>query len=111
MWDAIFQSDVVVAATSSKDPIINALDLQNLSKKLMLVDICVPRNVAADCGDVDKVTSYDVDDLKKVVAANAEKRKSEVSKAKILIKEEAKRFRLWQSSQGAVPYITALQTM
>jgi len=111
MWDVIHQSDVVFTATGSKEPIIMADKLQNLERKLMLVDISVPRNVATDCTEVEGVASYSVDDLKQIVQANAAKRQSEVDKAKRLIGREVGKFKVWQASQGAVPYLAALQSM
>jgi len=111
MLDCIRASDVTFTATGSKEPILHPEDLQELEKNLMLVDISVPLNVASSCGEVDKVTSYSVDDLKKVVQANAEKRQSEVQKAQRMIADEVHKFKVWQASQGAVPYLAALQAM
>ncbi|CAJ1408413.1 unnamed protein product [Effrenium voratum] len=111
MFDVMRESDVTFTATGSKVPIIYAKDLQNLEKNLMLVDISVPLNVASDCTEAQRVTSYSVDDLKKVVEANASKRQAEVEKAKKLIAEEVRKFKCWQASQGAVPYLAALQAM
>jgi len=111
MFDVMRQSDVTFTATGSKVPIIHANDLKELERNLMLIDISVPLNVAQDCAEVDKVTSYSVDDLKKVVQANAEKRQSEVDKAQRLITAEVQKFKCWQASQGAVPYLAALQAM
>lgn len=109
MMEIIRQCDVVFTATGSKEPIVFAKDLQDLGRRLMLVDISVPLNVGADCAEVEGVLSYNVDDLKKVQEANAEKRQAEVIKAKRLIDEEVDKFKLWQASQGAVPYLAALQ--
>jgi len=52
-----------------------------------------------------------VDDLQKVVQANAQKRQAEVEKAKKIISTEVGKFKVWQASQGAVPYLAALQVM
>lgn len=115
MWNTIRKSDVVFTATGSKDQIISASDLRELgsdeARRLMLVDIAVPRNVATDCGEVAGVASYSVDDLKQVIQANAEKRQAEVTKARAFIAEEVKKFKLWQASQGAAPYLASLQNM
>jgi len=111
LLDTVRSSDVVFAATASKDPILTPADLEGLEKNLMLVDISVPRNISADCKQVENVVSYSVDDLKKVVQANASKRQAEVLKAQAFISEEVKKFKLWQASQGAVPYLAALQGM
>mmetsp|Transcript_143731 Transcript_143731/g.400619 ORF Transcript_143731/g.400619 Transcript_143731/m.400619 type:complete len:708 (-) Transcript_143731:103-2226(-) len=111
MWDVVRNSDVVFTATGSKEPIITKADLHSLERNLMLIDISVPLNIAPDCAEVERVTSYTVDDLKKVVQANAEKRQSEVLKAKRFIAEEVNKYKLWQASQGAVPYLAALKSM
>merc|ERR1740121_1159449 len=111
MLDVVSQSDVVFAATSSTEPILSAAQLLGREKPVMLVDISVPRNFAPDCGDADKVVLYSVDDLKKVMEANTAKRQAEVAKAKTFIAEEVDKFKNWQTSQGAVPYIAALQSM
>jgi glutamyl-tRNA reductase len=111
MWDTIGESDVVFTSTSSPTPIISASDLQSLNRKLMLIDISVPLNVAPDCGNVAGVTSYNVDDLKRIQEANNKAREAEVSKAKVLIDEQAHNFRIWQASQGAVPYLASMQAM
>lgn len=111
MFDVIAQSDCVVTAASTDTPIISAADLQGLDRKLMLIDIAVPRNVDSDCDQVDGVHSYSVDDLKKIQEANNKARETEVVKAKQLIGEQVRNFKLWQHSQGAVPYLAALQDM
>eukprot|EP00930_Biecheleria_cincta_P002503 TRINITY_DN103515_c0_g1_i1.p1 TRINITY_DN103515_c0_g1~~TRINITY_DN103515_c0_g1_i1.p1 ORF type:complete len:719 (+),score=158.58 TRINITY_DN103515_c0_g1_i1:87-2159(+) len=112
MFDVIKSSDVVFTATGSKEPIIYPKDLEGLGqRRLMLIDISVPLNVASGCENCEGVASYSVDDLKKVVEANAAKRQSEVDKAKIIIGNEVEKFKVWQASQGAVPYLAALQAM
>eukprot|EP00929_Paragymnodinium_shiwhaense_P027868 TRINITY_DN16260_c0_g3_i1.p1 TRINITY_DN16260_c0_g3~~TRINITY_DN16260_c0_g3_i1.p1 ORF type:complete len:711 (+),score=195.30 TRINITY_DN16260_c0_g3_i1:149-2281(+) len=111
MWSTVAECDVVFTATGLKDPIIMAEGLNDLeARRRMLIDIAVPRNIAEDCSSVAEVVSYTVDDLKKVVQANAEKRQAEVVKAKNFIGEEVRKFKLWQASQGAVPYLAALQS-
>jgi glutamyl-tRNA reductase len=111
MWETVKASDVVFAATSSKEPIIKKADLADLERNMMLVDISVPRNIAADCGEAERVVSYSVDDLKKVQQANNAKRQREVIKAQRFILEEVAKFTIWKASQGAVPYLAAMQTM
>lgn len=111
MWDAIGESDVVFTSTSSREPIMFPADLERLNKKLMLIDISVPLNIAPGCGDVPGIALYNVDDLKKIQDANNQAREAEVLKTKSLIDEQANNFRIWQASQGAVPYLASLQAM
>ncbi|CAK9097553.1 Glutamyl-tRNA reductase (GluTR) [Durusdinium trenchii] len=85
MFDVMKQCDVVFTATGSEVPIIHPENVEGQERPLMLVDISVPLNVAPGCEDVENVFSYSVDDLQKVVQANAQKRLAEVEKAKKII--------------------------
>jgi len=115
MWDVVRESDIVYPSTACATTIIDAAPLRNcLSSRerkggLQLVDISVPRNVAADCGEVEGVGSFNVDDLKEVVARNTAKRRREMVEAENILKEELSRYRLWQQSLGAIPTIARLQ--
>ena len=85
---AFFEAMSAVSGLSldpSEVPIIHPEELKGRERPLMLVDISVPLNVARGCEEVEKVFSYSVDDLQKVVQANAEKRQAEVEKAKKFI--------------------------
>jgi glutamyl-tRNA reductase len=111
MWDVVGESDVVFTSTSSPEPIIFPSDLERLQRQLMLIDISVPLNVAPGCGEVPGIAAYNVDDLKKIQEANNQAREAEVLKTRGLIDEQASSFRIWQASQGAVPYLASLQAM
>lgn len=69
----------------------------------------MPRNVHPDCGKIPGVFSYNVDDLKAVVDKNTAKRRREMVEAENILREELEKFRLWQSSLGAIPTIAKLQ--
>lgn len=56
----------------------------------MLVDIGVPRNIAADVTDLAGVMRFDVDDLQEVVARNQEAPRREMAaEAESLLQEES----------------------
>jgi glutamyl-tRNA reductase len=115
MWDAIRDADVVYPSTAATTTIIDpeplAECLKGRSKEggVQFVDISVPRNVHPGCSEVNKVFSYNVDDLKAVVERNTAKRKREMVEAENILKEELSKFRLWQQSLGAIPTIAKLQ--
>jgi len=115
MWDVIAESDIVYPSTASMTTIIDPEPLAEVMKRrarpggLQLVDICVPRNVHADCSNVAKVASYNVDNLKAVVEKNTAKRRKEMVLAEGILREEMERYRLWQLSLGAIPTIARLQ--
>merc|ERR1712176_1704751 len=113
LWDVISQSDIVYTATSSVDYIIDEekLETNGLAggKPLMLVDISVPRNIAEDTKNVVNVASYNVDDLKAVVARNTAMRQREMIEAENLLREEARAFSGWRESLSAIHTINQLQ--
>jgi len=112
-WDRVRQSDIVFTSTSSEEAFVTkeVLEQEKVGQErpIMFVDISVPRNVDRDTNDLEGVASYNVDDLKAVVARNTAMRQREVLEAEILLAEEKAKYRGWQESLGAVPAINALQ--
>ena len=103
---------LVFTSTAADDPIIDAARLQPLNRRsaLRLIDIGVPRNIAADAANVEGVESYDVDDLQEVVARNQEARQAMAREAEELLKQEAQQFLDWWDSLEAVPTINRLRS-
>ncbi len=103
---------LVFTSTATDDPIITAERLAPLNRRscLRLIDIGVPRNIAADVGEVDGVESYDVDDLQEVVARNQEARQAIAREAEELLRNEAQQFLDWWDSLEAVPTINRLRS-
>jgi len=115
MWDVITDSDVVYPATYSSTTLIDPPELtEAISKRtktngIQFVDISVPRNVHADCENVEGVFSYNVDHLKAVVEKNTAMRRKEMVEAEIILREEMGKYIVWQQSLGAIPTIAKLQ--
>ena len=103
---------LVFTSTAADDPIIDASRLKPLNRRsqLRLIDIGVPRNVAADAATVDGVESHDVDDLEEVVARNQEARQAIAREAEHLLNDEAQQFLDWWDSLEAVPTINQLRS-
>ena len=113
MMDAIADSDIVFTSTGATEPILDQAKLtDNLpeSKSLMLIDISVPRNIAADVKDLEQIQAYNVDDLKAVVAANQESRRKMAQEAEGIIEEEVSNYMLWWRSLETVPTISCLRS-
>ena len=85
---------LVFTSTATDDPIIDAARLKPLNRRsrLRLIDIGVPRNIAADAAEVPGVESHDVDDLQEVVARNQEARQAMAREAEQLLNQEAQQF-------------------
>jgi glutamyl-tRNA reductase len=110
----LHDADIVVASTSSPHALIGAEELDLVMqgrdrRPLVLIDIAVPRDIEPECGDIEGVTLYDIDDLQAVVARNLEVRASERAGAEAVVEEEIQRFARWMAQLDVVPTITALR--
>jgi len=109
----ILESDIVFTSTSSTGCIITKDGLEKInagrSHPILFVDISVPRNIEEECNEVDGIFSYDVDDLKMVVARNTALRRREILEAEDILVEEQNKFQGWQQSLSAIPAISKMQ--
>ena len=108
------QADMVVSSTASPHAIVGVEELglvmeQRRGRPLLLLDIAVPRDVEAACGDLDGVTLVDVDGLQQVVARNLSVRGGEAHDADRIVEEELERFAAWLSSLDVLPTVRALR--
>ena len=112
MMQVIASSDLVFTSTAATDPLLNKAKLEAVldpNRPLMLVDISVPRNVESDANELANVRSFNVDDLKAVVAQNHESRRKMAMEAQGLLEQEVEAFDLWWRSLETVPTISCLR--
>jgi glutamyl-tRNA reductase len=102
---------LVFTSTGAEEPIITPARLEGLNRRssLMLIDIGVPRNIAAGASDLPGVESFDVDDLQEVVTRNQEARREIAAEAEGLLQEEARLFLEWWDGLEAVPLVNRLR--
>lgn len=109
----VASADVVFTSTNAETPILDQARLESArghsTAGLMLIDISVPRNVSSCAGDAAGVASYNVDDLKAVVAKNQARRRRLVLDAEEVLRDEKAGFNNWLHSLGCVPAISKLQ--
>jgi glutamyl-tRNA reductase len=111
---ALLSADIVVAATASPHLLLEARELaevmeQRDGKELLLIDLAVPRDIDASCGDIAGVSLYDIDDLQAVIARNRKVRQAEARKAEGIIEEEIQHFAAWLGSLEILPTVAALR--
>ena len=112
MMGTIAMADLVFTSTSATDPIVDRARLEpalEAGHGMMLFDISVPRNVAADVKEIDGVQAFDVDDLKEVVAQNHATRRRMALEAEALLEEEVEAFETWWRSLETVSTINCLR--
>lgn len=86
--------DVVVVATSSPVPLVQTQHVQNLKRRkkgsgpLVIVDICVPRNVDPTVSKRDNVFVFDIDDLDQIMESNRVARRAAAAIAESMIESD-----------------------
>jgi glutamyl-tRNA reductase len=112
MMNVIANSDLVFTSTGATEPILTRANLEPIlcqGQELMLIDISVPLNVATDVATMPNVCSYNVDDLKAVVAQNHATRRQMAQEAEALLEEEVEAYVVWWRSLETVPTISSLR--
>lgn len=112
MVQVIAESDLVFTGTASMEPLLDKSHLAEVLPRyhhLMLFDIAVPRNVAADVNELAHVKAFNVDDLKAVVAQNQEARRQMAREAEGILDEEVDAFEVWWRSLETVSTISSLR--
>jgi glutamyl-tRNA reductase len=76
--------DVVIAATSSAQPLLWRDDVENLmqarrNRQLFLIDLSVPRNIDPAVGELDNVSLYNIDELKAIARQGVHARQRELA--------------------------------
>ena len=109
----LFTADVVLACTGAGGVIIDHELMSRVRKDvatpLLVVDIALPRDVAASVAELPGVTLRDLDHLSDWAQRGIDKRASEVGQVREIIGEEVKRFLLDQTQRQAAPLVAQLR--
>jgi len=111
----LVDADVIISSTGSRYPIITsenlkqALSIGNRNKPIFLIDIAVPRDISSECGDMENVFLYNIDDLQAVADDNLGQRRVEAEKAETIISYEAGIFQSTLEAFTVVPLIKSLR--
>lgn len=92
--------DIALYTTGSKEFLLTKERLDPIMrnrnyKPLLIIDLCIPRNVDHKVGELNGVSLIDLDQLEEMVNANFEMRKGEKSKAEKIIDTAVNDFENW----------------
>ncbi len=103
--EQVGQADAVFVATGARQPILDGQGLApyrgSNSAPLLVVDVSMPRNVAADIRSLPGVKLVDLDQLHPEAASVARARQAAVPQAETLVSRHVHEFMAWQASHGA----------
>ncbi|MFN2384565.1 MAG: glutamyl-tRNA reductase [Gemmatimonadota bacterium] len=110
--DLLVAADIVITCTAAQEPVFSrarvaAAAAARPGRPLVMIDIAVPRDVAADARTIPGVRLFDLDDLREwgsaAVAPEA------IAAAEALVEQATADYLAWSEGRAAVPLIRALQ--
>lgn len=112
--EVLHEPDIVVASVSGSDWMLSkaavaAAMAARQNSPLFLIDLGVPRNIAADAAGLYNVYLYNVDDLTSIVEQNRKMRESEIPRAEAIVAEHLEKFAAWQAGSQAAAVIEDLR--
>ena len=112
--EVLADTDVAITCTGAGVPVIDrqlvtSAASQRHERPLLLVDIAVPRDVAADVSGVDGVSLLDLDDLNAWADSGRQQRRAEVDRVREIVADEVERFLIEATALQAAPLVAALR--
>lgn len=104
----IRQSDIILVATNSQEPVILASDLAGQGEKL-IIDFSIPFNVESSAGSLHNISLVNVDELSKFKDETLKKREGEIPAVKNIINEQLESFLHWHQLRRHVPMLKAVK--
>lgn len=112
--DELAAADVVLAATGSAEVLLERTSVEQVmrtrpERRLLIVDVALPRDVDPGVGEVPGVTLLDLDDLKGFAQRSTERRRAEIGRARDILGVELDRYREDRRARLVAPVVTALR--
>lgn len=104
------ECDLVVSATASPNYTLTRelLEKVELRKKLILIDLAVPRDLEPEIGTLPGITLYDIDSFK--IDASSPELQASMEQAGGILKEELAEFYNWYQGRALIPRIQEIKS-
>lgn len=114
-WPRLADVDVMLCSTAAPHAVVTPAHIApTLSARgdrpLCILDIALPRDVDPAVGALENVYLYDLDDLRQLIAATVDHRRSELPTAERVIEEEVESYWSWLAGLATVPVLTEFRT-
>ncbi len=112
--EALAGVDLVVTATSSPAPLVRPPEVREAlrrrsGRRIVFLDLAVPRDVDPDVNALPNVFVHDLDALRAIIEANLDRRRREVPRVEAIVEEGVERFLGWHRSLAATPTLVAFR--
>ncbi len=114
LTESLVESDVVISSTTAPRAIITREMMHKVMKlragrKMLLIDIALPRDIEPAVANVPGVHLYNLDDLQIAVNEGIRLRNQEVEQVQKIVREEVSAFQKWLWSLNVAETIHALR--
>ncbi|MDF2613086.1 MAG: glutamyl-tRNA reductase [Clostridia bacterium] len=94
-YELLSKVDAVICATASPHIVLQKESMPQITHKLYMIDIALPRDIDPEIAQMENVDVYDIDDFKAICSENNQKRKELAKAAKDMIKEKMSELTQW----------------
>lgn len=113
LTEAVAESDLVLVATGAPHAVLHRHHVEDAmrtrpDRKLLIIDVSIPRNTDADVKEIPNVELDSMDSLQTIAMRNVERRKHEIASAERIIGQELARMDAEQKEQIANDVIRRL---
>ncbi len=91
LYEKIREVDIIITATAAPHSILKKDKFKN-TKKIIIFDLAVPRDVDPEIGEYEDVILFNIEDIEKRININKQDRNREIEIAEKIIKEEINRY-------------------
>jgi glutamyl-tRNA reductase len=112
--EGLAEVDVLLSSTASESIVLTTDDVEHVmarrgGRRLLVVDVAVPRDIDAGVGQIPGVTLLDLDDIRAFAAIGAAGRRAEVVAVEAIVSEEVERYLEESTARTAAPLVAALR--
>lgn len=111
--EVLGEADVLLTATNAEDPLVSLeqvrAGVEGTDRRLLVVDVGVPRDVDPAVATLDGVDVLDMEDVAAMTEANLAARHAEADAVRDIVAQELERFAARASAREAAPVVTALR--
>ncbi len=110
---SLADADILIASTGAPHTLVSAemvrTAMAERQRALVLIDIAVPRDIDAACGELPGVRLYDMDNLNTRLETSLAERAAELPHVEVILAKEAAKFLDFLDSLDMLPLITDLR--
>lgn len=93
--DRLEEVDIIISSTGSEEPILYKEDFAGRNRKILVIDIAVPRDIDDSVRENTNIIVKNIDDLHAIIDGNQERRMRDLPKVKDMIVKEMVDFLTW----------------